>query len=424
MAILRHWPHNPGMHKLRFRTPIPGVVAVAMAACGGPAAPPEITSLFVPAAAGAMAPNMVTGPGGDAVISWLEPTATGHALRFSVLSDGEWGARQTVAEADNWFVNWADFPSVVPLSDKTWAAHWLASQPQGGYAYDVVASMSLDGGHTWSEAFTPHTDRTPTEHGFVTLFPDGAGLGMVWLDGRKMVNEYDENDVVASGMTLRSASFGLDRLPIGEALIDDLTCDCCQTDVALTAEGPAAVYRNRTTGEVRDIYVSRRVFGEWQPGVAVAADDWEIPACPVNGPVIRAKGSNVAVVWFTAANDEPRVKVAWSTDSAKSFSTPVVLDESRPLGHVGAALLDNGDLAVTWHRSAGKGGAALMLGLVTASGEVTNVRQLAEADNVFAFSVPQLAISGDDLVVAWTTEVDDEFGVRSARVPLQILQDF
>jgi hypothetical protein len=410
------------MQKQRFHTLIPGLMAAAMAACSGPAVPPEISTLAVPAATGAMAPNMVTGPAGEVVLSWLEPTTTGHTLRFSVLADGGWGAKQTVAEADNWFVNWADFPSVVPLAGETWAAHWLAGQPEGGYAYDVVASMSLDGGHTWSEPFTPHADQTPTEHGFVTLFPDGAGLGMVWLDGRKMVNDYDENDVAASGMTLRSASFGLDRLPITDALIDDLTCDCCQTDVALTREGPAVVYRNRTTEEIRDIYVSRRVFGEWQPGVAVAADDWEIPACPVNGPVIRAKGARVAVVWFTAADEQPRVNVAWSSDSARTFSAPVVLDESHPLGHVGAAMLANGDLAVSWHRSAGQGRAVLMLGLLTASGEVKSIQQLTEADSVFAFSVPQLAVSGDDLIVAWTTEIDDEFGVRSARVPLQTLQ--
>jgi len=364
---------------------------------------------------------MVTGPAGEVVLSWLEPTETGNALSFSTLGDTGWSDKRTITSADNWFVNWADFPSVVPLSDHLWAAHWLASQPAGGYAYDVVAALSLDGGETWSEAFIPHTDGTPTEHGFVTLFPDGAGLGMVWLDGRKMVNEYDENDVASSGMTLRAATFGSDRLPIGEALVDDLTCDCCQTDVALTAEGPVVVYRDRTTDETRDIYVSRREFGEWQPGTAVSDDDWEIPACPVNGPIIRADGKTVAVAWFTAADDQPMVKVAWSGDSARSFSTPIVVDAERPLGHVGAALLPDGDLAVTWHRAAGQGGASLMLARVDRNFGVVATYPLVAAADVFAFSVPQLVASGDDLIAVWTTETDGEFGIRSARIPLQLV---
>ena len=94
-----------------------------------------------------------------------------------------------------------DFPSVVPVSESLWAAHWLVSQEAGGYAYDVNTAVSEDGGHTWSETFIPHSDNTATEHGFVTIFADQGDVGMVWLDGRKMVNEYDENNIRASGMT-------------------------------------------------------------------------------------------------------------------------------------------------------------------------------------------------------------------------------
>ena len=151
-----------------------------------------------------MAPNMVTGPAGTTVLSWIEPASQGHALRYSVLQASGWDTAKQVASGNNWFVNWADFPSVVPLDGDRWAAHWLVSQPEGGYAYDVSVALSADGGQTWSSPFLPHFDATPTEHGFVSLFPDSGGVGLVWLDGRKMVNEYDENDVAASVMTLRS----------------------------------------------------------------------------------------------------------------------------------------------------------------------------------------------------------------------------
>jgi hypothetical protein len=244
---------------------------------------------------------------------------------------------------------------------------------------------------------------------------------MIWLDGRKMVNEYDETDKVASGMTLRSATFDHELLPFKEALVDDLICDCCQTDIAITADGPIAVYRNRTVNEVRDIYVSRREFGEWQPGHPVGDDNWEIAACPVNGPVIQAMGSTVAVAWFTAPNELPRVKVAWSDNSGRTFADPVEVAVDRPLGHVGSALLPNGDLALSWLRSTGAGGAELLLSRISRSGEITAPLVFAEAADVFAFSVPQLTLEGDNLISAWTIEMDGTYGVASAIVPLSML---
>jgi beta-lactamase class D len=282
----------------------------------------------------------------------------------------------------------------------------------------VMLSLSEDNGVTWSEPFRPHTDGTPTEHGFVTLFPDSYGVGVVWLDGRKMVNEFDAEDVTASGMTLRAGTFGADQLPIRESLVDDLTCDCCQTDVALTQQGPLVVYRDRTTAEIRDIYVSRRRNGEWQPGVPVSADDWDIAACPVNGPVIRARDNLVAVAWFTAAGDKPIVKAAWSKDAGRTFLEPVVLSDQTPLGHVSAVMLDSGEMVVGWQRKTGDGGAELVMRRAFADGWMGEEYTVPVTENVFSFSVPQLALRGDDLILAWTESADDTYTVETAILPV------
>ena len=381
----------------------------------------ELRVLQTPSAQGSLGPNLARGADGIVVLSWMEPEGDGNALRFAVFEDGAWRNTRTVVSGANWFVNWADFPSVVPISNSQWAAHWLVRREAGGYAYDVHAAFSNDSGDSWSEPFTPHTDGTDTEHGFVTLFPDQGGVGMIWLDGRKFVNEYDENDVGASGMTLRTATFGADRTPVTETLVDDLICDCCQTDVAMTSQGPVAVYRNRTVDEIRDIYLTRNVDGAWQAGKPVGDDGWEIPGCPVNGPVIQAKGSQIAVAWFSAGNQQAKVQVAWSNDAGETLSNPVQVADGGLHGHVGAAMLPSGDMAVAWLSSAG-GTVELHLRRVSSSGEAGPDQVIAEATGVASFSVPQVMLVGENLLLAWTDTSGEDSLIETALVPLPFLE--
>jgi len=69
-------------------------------------------------------------------------------------------------------------------------------------------------------------------------------------------------------------------------------------------EGPIVAYRDRSDTEIRDIYVSRSVGSNWSQPVAVHRDNWQIAACPVNGPALSADGTAVALAWFTAKGDE------------------------------------------------------------------------------------------------------------------------
>jgi len=236
-----------------------------------------------------------------------------------------------------------------------------------------------------------------------------------------MVNDYDENDVGGSGMTLRAATFAADLAGTGETLVDDLICDCCQTDVALTSNGPVAVYRNRTVNEIRDIYLTRFEDGAWQDGSPVGDDNWEIPGCPVNGPVIQAAGADVAVAWFSGGNEQPMVQVAWSNDAGRTLSDPVAVAAGSVLGHVGAAMLPNGDMAVTWLSRAAGGVGELHIRRVAAGGEAGPDRVVGEADGVAAFSVPQILLVENNLLLAWTDTSGSDIRVKTALVPLHIL---
>ena len=309
--------------------------------------PLTVTTLTSPAAIDSGQPQL-SALGNRVVLSWIERSGDNVTLRFSERTDSGWTEAQNVASGANWFVNWADVPSVIPLQHESMAAHWLQKSAASTYAYDVRLAFSRDHGRTWSPAVTPHHDGTQTEHGFASLFPmPGQGLGVVWLDGRQM-KEGAHEGMDAGSMSVRGAMFGPDGNQASETLIDDRVCECCPSATAVTADGPIVAYRNRTTDEIRDIYVSRMVGGKWTEPRAVHNDNWRIAACPVNGPALSAHGRDVAIAWFTAVGNEGHVYAAFSSDAGATFGSPVRIDDVGAVGRVDVELLADGSAAVTW----------------------------------------------------------------------------
>ena len=187
-------------------------------------------------------------------------------------------------------------------------------------------------------------------------------------------------------------------------------CDCCQTDAAQAADGPVVVYRNRTENEIRDIYLARWVDGAWTDGVAVHDDGWEIAGCPVNGPAVVAAGTEVAVAWFTAAGDEPHVKVAFSADGGASFGDPFVVDGGNPAGRVDLLRLSDGSVLVSWIERTGGDAAEIRMRRVDASTGASTHFTLAGSSAERASGFPRMAQGPDGTIhVAWT-DVSGEAG--------------
>lgn len=332
-------------------------------------------------------------------MSWIEPRDSGHALRFAALDGRQWSPARTIISRRDFFVNWADFPSMKILDGGRLAAHWLQRNGKGTYAYGVRITQSTDGGATWSTPLTPHRDMSQTEHGFVAMWREGGKLGAVWLDGRKFSKEGHD---ASNEMMLVSTIVG-QRGELGpEVRLDDRTCDCCQNAAAVTSNGPIVAYRDRSLTEIRDIYVTRRVNGKWTVGAPVHRDNWKIAACPVNGPAVAASGNRVALTWFTAANDSPRVKIAFSDDAGAKFSAPVRVDGGNPAGRVDVAQLQDGSALVTWIERIGGDTAAVRARRVWRNGRLGIATTVATSSAARASGFPRMAVTGSDVVFAWT----------------------
>ncbi len=353
-----------------------------------------IVALDPPSGSGSLAPDLAVLPSGQAVLTWLETDrAGGHALHLSRFDGTRFGPEQTIARGSDWFANWADTPRVFALDDERWLAHWLVKTAEAPYAYHVHLASTVDGGSNWIAQGRLHSDRSPTEHGFVSYFAEPGGpASAVWLDGRQTTTP-------DGPMTLRTASL-IEGRRSGELLLDERVCDCCQTAGAVTDRGPVVVYRDRTEGEIRDIAIVRRTERGWSRPEPVHADGWKIGGCPVNGPDVAADGDTVVVVWFTMAEATPRVRMAVSRDAGAHFDEPVALSTGSALGRV-QVVSHPGGFITTWMDESDDG-AVLRMARLDTGGALLDQRAMLSLPAGRVGGFPRIGVVGEQLLVTWT----------------------
>src|SRR4051812_26932285 len=272
--------------------------ANANATGAAPAWHVTVAPLPIAAGPGSTEPQLTSSDRG-VVLSWIEQAPGTATLKFAERTGDAWSMPQTVASGKDWFVSGADVPAVMRMRNGTLVANWFRNTQVELEAYDLWLSYSRDEGKTWAKPFTPHHDRTKTQHGFASLFEmPGRGLGLVWLDGRE--NELNTEHPETAAIMLRYAAFDPQWKQTADAVVNLRVCDCCQTSVAATADGVVAAFRDRSDKEIRDIAVTRLDNGKWSEPSLVHDDNWEIDSCPVNGPAVSAHGRNVVTAWFTA----------------------------------------------------------------------------------------------------------------------------
>jgi hypothetical protein len=370
----------------------------------------ELEHLETPAGPLSSEPNLAVAPDGVVYLSWLEARAdSSRQLRFSALQGDVWSGARPIASGRDWFLSPVDLPSLGILPGGRMVAHYLQRDGNvagsGGYGVRIV--QSHDGGASWGRPLTPYRDSVVAEHGFASLFrAPSDSVGIVWLDGR-----------VVGATALRYAALAADGTPGPETMLDERVCDCCSTAVATTELGPVVAYRGRTADGVRDILLARRVGGRWLPGTPVHRDGWKIDACPVNGPAVAAMGERVAVAWFTAARDTPRVLIAFSDDAGASFGPATRVDGGNPAGRTGVVLLDGGGALVSWVEHTDSSIAEVQARLVSPSGRLGNPVLIAQPGGGRAAGLPRMVRSGSEIIFAWTRAGRKPI-VQSARIHL------
>ncbi len=385
----------------------------------------SLKELNVPCQEGGEA-NLFVSETGDVYLSWVEYLSdTTDALVYSKLANEQWTQAKTIASGSDWFVNWADFPSLVVSGKENqyMAAHWLQKSADGTYDYDIHISQSFDGGNTWQKSFIPHRDSISAEHGFVSMLPISLEKILVtWLDGRNTKIQGEVSKSHGHGhhgsMTLRTAIFDKNANLTEEDELDNRICDCCQTSIAMTDQGAIIAYRDRSDNEIRDISIVRKVNGKWTQAQTVFEDNWKITGCPVNGPAIDAKDNNVVVAWYTMDEGQPQVRVSFSNNSGEHFSKPIFVDNGNPLGRVDVVMISGNMAIVSWLEQTGDDDAAIKIVRVNEEGIVGDKNTVALSTSSRQSGFPRMVIHENHIILAWT-KVDSLSKVNTVQMKLK-----
>ena len=363
-------------------------------------------------------PNLVSS-NGTLSLSWISSLEENESvLHFSNYKDNRWTEPKNIASGNDWFVNWADFPAHAINKDLI-ITSYLKKSGSGTYHYDVILNLQNSSGKNIKDDFLLNTDGINAEHGFVSITPNNdKGFFITWLDGRNTIEK--ELDGSHKPMTIRFAEITNNGDIINESELDAATCDCCQTSISMTNNGPIVVYRDRSNKEVRDIYSTRNIKGVWETPALLNNDGWVINGCPVNGPKVVSSLKNLAVAWFTVVNDKPIVNVSFSKNDGDSFQKPIVLNDNGAIGRVDVAFLNNKEVVVSYMEFDDLG-TYLRIKKVSIDGKVSKPITISKIDGGRNTGVPQLELLNDEIFIVWTSSNNGVNQLKSVKLNSKII---
>jgi len=340
------------------------------------------------------------------LLTWVEDDEHTSRFRFAVRKAGGWSTPRTIVAGR---YKLAAPPLVIGLKGGTLAAVWMThpDRAKDRYTAEIHISLSKDGGYHWSKPQRPYPATARIYDAQMSAAPlENGGFALVWTDQRQ--KNPDRYRLMA---TLISA----EGRPSAEITLDPDVCSCCETRTVAQGNTLLTAYRDHSTGEVRDIALTRWTPAGVRASGIVHADNWVIEGCPSNGPAVVSQSGQTVVAWFTAADGVGRVKAAFSADTGVHFGKPVELG-AEANGYVEARLLADGSAIVAW-RGRAEPEEELRMARVRPDGTILGHTSLHRGGFPrWPSRHLSLAQAGDMVYVAWTDPIGRR--VRLVEVPV------
>lgn len=273
---------------------------------------------------------------------------------------------------------------------------------------DIRFVRSLDGGQTFSEPVTVHTNRDVITHSFESMIVDRAGkIYIVWIDGRGAQQAKTRGEMYSGSAVYYAVSTDGGATFNGDYKVADHVCECCRIGLALNPRGnPVALWRHIFAPNVRDhVLVELTPNGKLSPVTRVTFDDWRVDACPHHGPSVAYAPDGIRhQVWFNGKEDGGGIFYAATARSGK-LKAPVLLGSAQA-SHADVAVQGK-RVAVVWKQFDGKS-TAILSNLSDDGG--TSWRQAELARTLATSDQPHLITSASGIVLVWRTQNE---GIRA-----------
>ena len=127
--------------------------------------------------------------------------------------------------------------------------------------------------------------------------------------------------------------------------------------------------------------------------------------------MLASNENNVAIAWYTGANNEPMVNIAFSNDEGASFETPIRLDLSKPIGRVDLTWISPSEVMASWIESAEKT-TNILATIISKSGNVHTSQIVSEIQPGRVSGYPQMEKVNNHVMFAWT-ELEKESRIKT-----------
>jgi len=346
----------------------------------------------------------VFGPDGTLWLAWM---AGGQIMTASSRDGGRTLSEPVQVTQGKPDLDWGpDARPKIALDTKGNIAVAFSTFRDKAFNGEVFYSGSADGGKTFASP-RPITDNNQSQRFEALGFDRDGTLFAAWLDKRNRVpaakagRQYDGAALFFATSKDGGTSFTQDSLAA------DSTCECCRLGLAFDPSGhPVVAFRNIFEGSIRD-HAIVTFNDQGRPGEVhrISEDDWQIAACPHQGPSLSiGQDGTYHVVWYTNGKKRKGLFYARSKDGGKTFSEPLPVGEpgkgpSRPYVLTGAFAT-----AIVWKEFDGERTSVKLM--TSTDGGATWSKPTTVHSTADASDHPLLISDGERYYLSWMTKAD------------------
>lgn len=342
------------------------------------------------------------GPDGRLWLAWI---AGGHVLVASSGDRGQSFSSPVQVTTEKLNLDWGpDARPKIVLDREGRMTLAFSIFKDKAFNGQVLISHSNDG-NSFAEPvpITPNTESQRFEA--IALDADGTVFA-TWLDKRNRVQvQQSDQKYIGAGLFFAvskdaGASYSDARM------IKDNTCECCRVGLAFDGPGrPVVVFRNIFEDSMRDHAIV--AFSDLDtPGEVhrVSQDDWQIAACPHQGPSLSISNGVYHLVWSTNGRVRKGLFYASSRDGGRTFSEPLPIGQadrgpSRPFVLAGPQ-----GIAMVWKEFDGDKSVVNLMVSHDDGQSWTTPRTIASTTD--ASDHPLLISDGRRTFLSWMTKAD------------------